>query len=153
MPDGGTADRHTPPCVHPVGLNGTYRTLLTGSASRREAPRRVRARRIAAALVLAAGAVHLWLWFDYFHRVHVVGVLFLVNAATAAVVATALARSRRPIAAFAGMGYSAGTLTFFTLSVTVGLFGYHETLVGTWQVVAGTIEIGSLVALAPHVRR
>lgn len=38
--------------------------------------------RIAAALlVAAAGAIHLYLWFDYFHRVHTVGVLFLVNAA------------------------------------------------------------------------
>ncbi len=34
-----------------------------------------------ALLVAADGAIHLCLYFDYFHRVHVVGALFLVNAA------------------------------------------------------------------------
>jgi hypothetical protein len=37
--------------------------------------------RIAVALLIAAaGAVHLYLRFDYFHRVHVIGALFLAKA-------------------------------------------------------------------------
>jgi len=47
--------------------------------------------RLAAALLVAAtGAIHLYLWFDYFHRVHVVGDLFLANAAAGGLLAAAL---------------------------------------------------------------
>ena len=76
-------------------------------------------------LVLAAGALHLWLYFDYFHRVHVIGVLFLLNAAAAAVIGIALLRSSHPLAAAAGVAYAAATLTGFFLSVYVGLFGFY----------------------------
>src|SRR5919204_2245100 len=54
------------------------------------------ARAVGALLVLAAGAIHLWLYFDYFHGVHGIGVLFLVNAAAAVVVAAALLASDHP---------------------------------------------------------
>ncbi len=37
-------------------------------------------RLIGAGLVLAAGAIHLYLYFDYFHRVATIGPLFLLNA-------------------------------------------------------------------------
>jgi hypothetical protein len=103
----------------------------------------------AAALVLAAGAIHLWLYFDYFHRVHVVGVLFLVNAASALVAGLALLFSGRPWALLAGIAYSAGTLVGFFLSVYHGLFGYIESLRGPWQEGAGGVELAALVLLAP----
>jgi hypothetical protein len=103
----------------------------------------------AAALVLAAGTIHLWLYFDYFHRVHVVGVLFLVNAASALVAGIALLFSGRPWALLAGIAYSAGTLVGFLLSVYHGLFGYIESLRGPWQEAAGGVELAALVLLAP----
>src|SRR5256885_9409786 len=99
-------------------------------------------RQSAALLVLAAGGVHLYLWFDYFRRVDVVGPLFLLNAASAVILALALARSARPAVLLAGLAYAAGTLGFFAVSATVGLFGYHESLFGAWQEVAAAIEIG-----------
>src|SRR5438309_1440292 len=105
-------------------------------------------RQSAALLVLAAGGVHLYLWFGYFHRVDVVGPLFLLNAATAASLAIALARSGRSAVLLAGLAYSAGTLVFFAISATAGLFGYHESLFGTWQVLAAAVEIGALATLA-----
>src|SRR5713101_862017 len=80
----------------------------------------------ATVLVLAAGAIHLWLYFDYFHRVHVVGVLFLLNTAFAAVAGVALLFSGRPLALFAGTAYTSGTLLGFFFSVYHGLFGYVE---------------------------
>jgi hypothetical protein len=116
------------------------------------------ARLAAAGLILAAGAVHLYLWFDYFHRVHVVGALFLVNAASAAAIAAWLFGSDGVLAVLAGLAYAGGTLVFFTISVTAGLFGYHESLFGTWQVTAAAIEAVAIVALLasnrlrlPHV--
>ena len=61
--------------------------------------------RIAAALlVAAAGAIHLYLWFDYFHRVHTVGVLFLVNAAVGLVLGAALLPRRSVVVSAAAEG-------------------------------------------------
>src|SRR5690242_7762211 len=77
--------------------------------------------RIAGALlVLAAGAIHLYLYFDYFHSVHVVGVLFLLNAAAAAVIGAALIVSANRLIAAAGIAYSAATLAAFLISVYHG---------------------------------
>lgn len=103
----------------------------------------------AALLVLAAGAIHLWLWFDFFRTVHVVGTLFLLNFATAVVVGFALLLRAAPLLVIAGIAYSVGTLGAFSLSVTVGLFGYVESLRGPWQETAGAIELASIVLLAP----
>src|SRR5438128_1191801 len=78
-----------------------------------------------ALLVGAAGAIHLYLWFDYFQRVHVVGALFLANAgAGIAIGAALLARPARPPSPLAAGGYAAGTLAAFAISTRWGLFGY-----------------------------
>ena len=58
----------------------------------------------AALLVAATGAIHLYLWFDYFHRVHVVGDLFLANAAAGLLLALALLASGSMLVLVAGAG-------------------------------------------------
>lgn len=57
--------------------------------------------RAAGALLTAAmGGIHLVLWFDGFRDIDIIGVLFLLNAAGAAVLAVALvAAPRRQLAA------------------------------------------------------
>lgn len=100
-----------------------------------------------ALLVAAAGAVHLYLWFDYFHRVHVVGVLFLVNAAAGVVIAAALLVSDGAAVVLAAVAYAVGTLIGFAVSTRWGLFGYHESFWGGWQEAAGGLELAA-VALA-----
>jgi hypothetical protein len=100
-------------------------------------------------LVLAAGAVHLWLYFDFFREVHVVGTLFLLNAAAAAIIGCVLLVSAHPVAAAAGIAYAAGTLGFFLISVYRGLFGYTESLQGGWQEAAGGLELAVIVVLTP----
>jgi len=102
-----------------------------------------------ALLVLAAGAVHLWLYFDFFREVHVVGTLFLLNAAAAAIIGCVLLVSSQPVAAAAGVAYAAGTLGFFFISVYHGLFGYTESLRGGWQEAAGGLELAAIVVLVP----
>ena len=99
--------------------------------------------------MLAAGALHLWLYFDYFHRVDVIGVLFLVNAATAAVIGSMLLVSSHPVAMAAGIAYAVATLGGFFLSVYAGLFGYVESLTGAWQEAAGAVELAAIAVLLP----
>jgi hypothetical protein len=105
-----------------------------------------------ALLVLATGALHLWLYFDYFRQVHVVGVLFLLNAAAAAVVGAALLVSDNTLVVVAGIAFAAATLGAFLLSVYHGLFGYVESLRGAWQEAAAGVEIAAIIVLLPLVR-
>jgi hypothetical protein len=102
-----------------------------------------------ALLVLAAGAMHLWLYFDYFHRVHVIGALFLLNAAAAMVIGVTILLSSHPLATAGGIAYAAATLLGFFLSVYNGLFGYVERLTGAWQEAAGGVEVAAIAILLP----
>jgi hypothetical protein len=104
-----------------------------------------------ALLVLAAGAIHLWLYFDYFHRVHVIGALFILNGVAAAMIGLALLLSSSALAAWAGVAYSAATLTAFLVSVYHGLFGYTERLNGSWQEAAAGVELAAIAVLLPLV--
>ena len=96
-----------------------------------------------ALLVTAAGAIHLYLYFDYFHRVHVVGVLFLVNAAAGLLLGVVLLVRRDRLVLLVALGYAVGTLAAFVVSTRWGLFGYHETFWGSWQEAAGGIELAA----------
>jgi hypothetical protein len=110
-------------------------------SARRRAPGQVAGRVALALLVAAAGAVHLYLYLDFFHRVHVVGVLFLVNAAAGLLIGAFLLVRRDRLVLLAALGYAVGTLVGFVVSTRWGLFGYHETFWGGWQEVAGAIEL------------
>lgn len=107
--------------------------------------------------MLAAGAIHLYLYFDYFHRVATIGTLFLLNAAAGLLVAAWVAGRDRLAPLVAGLLFSAGTLAGFFASVAVGLFGFHERLRGPWQAAAGVVEglavVVFLVLIAAHARR
>jgi ABC-type sugar transport system substrate-binding protein len=102
-----------------------------------------------ALLVLAAGAIHLWLYFDFFHRVHVIGALFLANAAAATVIGVIVLLSANPWVVASGIGFAAATLAAFFVSVYHGLFGYVERLNGSWQLAAGGVEAAAIVLLVP----
>ena len=104
-------------------------------------------------LVAAAGAIHLYLWFDYFHVVHVVGVLFLVNAAAGLLLAGALLASRRPLFLVAAGGYALGTLAAFVVSTRWGLAGYRESFWGSWQEAAGGVELAAAMLAAVLLTR
>jgi len=99
-------------------------------------------------LVAAAGAIHLYLYFDYFHRVHVIGVLFLVNAAVGLIIGAVLLVRRDRILLLVALGYAVGTLAAFVASTRWGLFGYRETFWGTWQEAAAGVELAAAVVSA-----
>jgi hypothetical protein len=119
------------------------------TARRSAAPQRTSgysAARVATALLAAAaGAIHLYLYFDYFHRVHVVGALFLVNAAAGLLIAALLLVRRERIVLLAAAGYAVGTLAGFAISTRWGLFGYHESFWGSWQEAAGGVELATVL--------
>lgn len=100
---------------------------------------------IVAVAVLVSGAVHFKLWLDGFRDTHVVGPLFLLNAAAALMIAGAvlLWRSWPPLLVAAGFG--ASTLGAFAIAATVGLFGVHEVWTGGYVITAYVSELVALV--------
>jgi hypothetical protein len=118
------------------------------NATRKRADGVVAAQGAAALLVAAAGAIHLYLWFDYFHRVHVVGALFLLNAAAGLALGAALLATRNVLVLLLAGGYAVGTLVGFVISTRWGLFGYRETFWGSWQEAAGGVELAAALVVA-----
>jgi hypothetical protein len=75
--------------------------------------------------------IHVQLWLDGYREVPVVGMLFLLNAIGAVALATALLVAPARLlgaAATVTAVFTAGTLAGLILSLTVGLFGVHESL-------------------------
>ena len=104
-------------------------------------------RLLGAILVAAIGGIHLYLFFDYFHQVHVIGVLFLANAGAGVLIALWLLTSDGVLALLAGAGFAATTLAGFLISTQWGLFGFHERFSGTWQSTAGLVELVTIILL------
>lgn len=88
---------------------------------------------VTAAAVLVSAAVHLWLWFDGFADIEVIGPLFLLNAAAGLLIAGAVLAWRHWLSLLAAVGFGAATLGAFVLSTTVGFFGVNERWAG-WPV-------------------
>jgi hypothetical protein len=100
---------------------------------------------LAALGVIAIGGEHLYLWFLYFHRVHVIGALFILDFAASLPIAAGVIALMNPYSALLSAGYALATVTAFLWSSLFGLFGYHEKLVGRWQMTAAATEITTVV--------
>ncbi len=96
--------------------------------------------------VLVSGAVHLWLWFDGFRDIDVIGPSFMLNAVAGLVIAVAVLMWRHWIPLLAAIGFGASTLGAFLISTTIGLFGVQEAFWGTSQMLAAVSEIVAIVA-------
>jgi hypothetical protein len=104
-----------------------------------------------AALVVAMGAIHLYLWLTGYRDVPVIGLLFVLNAVGSGVLAAGLvAVPAHRIRAVAGLAavFTAGTLGALVLSVTVGLFGFRESFAGALVFVTIVVEAAGCVCLA-----
>ena len=126
-------------------LGDERRDAAAGRAPRTSV-NQVAARVVAAALVFATGAIHLYLYQDGFSAIPTIGRLFLANFVVAVVLGLAVLVRGRWIWGLLGAGFCLGTLAGFLVSVHWGLFGYQETLSGAWQQRAAAVEIAGAVA-------
>lgn len=106
---------------------------------------------VGAGLLIAAGAIHLYLYRLGYRAVPTIGPLFLLNtvvAEVAAVVTLAVPRRWLGWVSLGGAAFQAGTLGALLLSLTVGLFGFTETVQAPLIVPTIIVEAtGALVLL------
>jgi hypothetical protein len=117
---------------------------------------------VGALLLVAAGAIHLYLWSTGYDSIDWIGPLFLVNAVAGFLLAVAvLVAPRRLLFWPAGAGalLQIGTLGGLILASTVGLFGFVESSAASyyWESVivesVGFVVLVALAALCRPVRR
>ena len=114
-------------------------------------------RGLAAAGVLMSADVHLFLYFDGFSGIKVIGPSFMLNAVAGCVIGIALLIWRPPIPVLLAIAFGVATLVAFYISAPVGLFGVKETWGGTEVIVAEVAEwvaiAGGVLALIAERRR
>ena len=114
-------------------------------------------RGFAAAGVLLSADVHLFLYFDGYRDIKVIGPAFLLNAIGGIVIGIAVLVWHHWLPLLAAILFGISTLGAFYISATVGLFGVHETFGGDQVVVAEIAEwvaiAGAVVALVSERRK
>jgi plastocyanin len=109
--------------------------------------RQLALRTTGAALLAAAGAIHLDLYLTGYRLIPTIGWLFLLQVIAAFALAIAVLLLRGPLAAAAGAGFAISTLGGYLLSLWIGLFGFQEVRT-TAGIVAGIIEVAAFTVLA-----
>jgi hypothetical protein len=114
-----------------------------------------------AGLLVAMAWIHLYLWFDGYDGISVIGPLFLLNAilgfALALGVLGAPGRLLGLVAA-AGALLQAGTLGALIMTTAVGLFGFQESTSAplfwetVWVEAAGAVVLAVLAAVRTRSR-
>jgi hypothetical protein len=118
----------------------------TGASSRRAA---THVALLAGAALLAASAlIHLYLWADGYRHIATIGPLFLAQAIVGLCLAVLLVAYPRVASAAAAGAYLVATIGAFTLSASVGLFGFQDRLDAPWARNALVVEVAGLVCLA-----
>lgn len=100
----------------------------------------------AAALLVWIGYIHLHLWQEGYRQIPTDGPLFLLDAIAAFVFAAALLAWPRPLAGLLAAGFTASTLGALVISLSVGLFGFRESIEASY--VAESLVIESIAVLA-----
>ena len=100
-----------------------------------------------AALLVAAGAIHLDLYLTGYRTIPTIGPLFLLPVIAAFVLAVAIPVTGSWVAAAAGALFAISTLGGYLLSLWVGLFGFTEVRT-TAGIVAGIIDVAAFATLA-----
>ncbi|GAA2051664.1 hypothetical protein GCM10009839_68460 [Catenulispora yoronensis] len=106
---------------------------------------------LAAAALAVSGYIHAQLYVADYRYIHVVGVLFLVQASASFALAVLLLAGPPPLIRLAAAGAAAGALGGFLASRTVGVFGFTE---HGWDpspqsLLSVLVEVAVLLFLAP----
>jgi hypothetical protein len=113
-------------------------------------------RLLGAALLLAAGGIHLYLWVDGYRTIELIGPSFLANAVLATLLALALLvvpSGRLPWVAAAGALVDAGTVGALLLTLTVGFLGFSESWSAPLVVPSLIVEGAGVVLLGGFAAR
>jgi len=101
-----------------------------------------------AGLLVWSGVIHLQLWSDGYRGISVIGPLFLIQGIASIAAAVALVVFRRVVLLAAGAVLAAGTAVGLLLSVSIGLFGYVESLAVPYAQTSLVVEFTSAAVLA-----
>jgi hypothetical protein len=101
---------------------------------------------LTAVAVLVSAVMHLYLWFEGYRDLEVIGPAFLLNAFGGAVIAVLLVAWKHWLPALLALGFGASTLGAFVVSTTVGLFGVQEQWQG-WEVWTAAISEAAAIVL------
>ena len=97
------------------------------------------------ALLAWIGYVHLHLWQEGYRQIPTNGPLFLLDAVAGFALAAVLLVWPRPLTGLLGVGYTCATLGALIISLTVGLFGFRESISASF--VTESLTIDSITAL------
>ncbi|MBV9092295.1 MAG: hypothetical protein JO132_00210 [Streptosporangiaceae bacterium] len=100
-----------------------------------------------AALLAWIGYIHLHLWAEGYRQIPTDGPLFLLDAVAGFVLGAALLAWPRPLAGLLAAGYTAATLGALLLSLSVGLFGFRESVSASYVTQSLALETITLLAL------
>ena len=99
------------------------------------------------ALLAWIGYVHLHLWQEGYRQIPTDGPMFLLDALAGFGAAALLLVWPRPLAGLACAGYTAATLGALLISLSVGLFGFRESISASFVVQSLVVEAITVVAL------
>jgi hypothetical protein len=102
---------------------------------------------VCAALLVWTGAIHLHLWAEGYRQIPINGPLFLLDAIVGFSAAMLLLLWPRPLAGLLGAGYLGSTLGALTISLSVGLFGFKESLSASFVVESLILESIAMAGL------
>ncbi|HVB41755.1 MAG TPA: hypothetical protein VNF47_03480 [Streptosporangiaceae bacterium] len=99
------------------------------------------------ALLGWVGYVHWLLWHLGYQHISVDGPFFLIDAIAGVVLAVVLLVWPRPLAGLLGAGFVASTIAALLISLSVGLFGFRESISASYVVLALVLESIAVVIL------
>ena len=99
-----------------------------------------------AALLAWIGYIHLHLWLEGYRHIPTNGPLFLLDAIAGFALAAVVLAWPRPLAGLLAAGYTAATLGALIISLSVGLFGFRESISASY--VTETLVIETITVLA-----
>ena len=106
-----------------------------------------------AATVVVSGYIHAQLYVSGYRFIHVVGVLFLLQASASFALAALVLAGGPLLVRLAAAGAAAGALGGFAASRTVGVFGFTER---GWQpapqsLISVLVEVATLLLVVPTI--
>jgi hypothetical protein len=99
-----------------------------------------------AALLAWIGYLHLHLWLEGYRQIPTDGPLFLLDAVSGLALAALLLLWAAPLTGLVAAGYTVSTLAALLISLSVGLFGFRESIAASY--VAQSLAIETITVLA-----